>query len=361
MSEILLAETNPYGSFEAIVEDDGRTVYLYLQSAKQQGAMKAVWVVNRQPAPEEDDFAAMQQGQAPMMPREGTRTPQGHPPFDPERLSFVWFEEGDAVALLHDNAPLAVLPGWAGMNGFFGYSADAVGEEQLAWDLSPALQGLWPRIEESRRYWEWRADADSWRQIQERQLAHLESILGPHQRYWAADGGQYPPRAVAGFERSSLPGVTILVTLGMSAQRMPQVEMHFEDPRPFRRTELALATYGDPSQAAGLLSSTMRFPWAFATWLGDGHTSSFGDPSETPGQSAILLARVPPHQTFQRETGAHQVPAPNLGGLQDVSGDPVQYLWILPIAASERNQAEKDGSAEVIRRMEAQQRGWIWP
>lgn len=64
MSEILIAETNPYGSFEAIVEDDGRTVYLYLQSAREQGQMTPVWVANRLPAPESDDLAAMRQGMA---------------------------------------------------------------------------------------------------------------------------------------------------------------------------------------------------------------------------------------------------------------------------------------------------------
>lgn len=361
MSEILIAETNPYGSFEAIVEDDGRTVYLYLQSAAQQGQMKPVWVANRLPAPEADDMAGMQQGLAPLMPRRGTRHPEGQPPLDPDRLSFVWFEEGDAVALLEDGRPLALVPGWGGMNGFFGYSIHAVGEERLAWDLQPALEGLWPRVEDSRRYWEWRAAPESWPQIRDAGVAHLERILGPHRRYWAADGGGFPPRAVVMFERESLPGVSLLATVGMSAQRMPQVELYFEDPAPYRRIELALATSGDPNPAAALLSGVMSFPWKYGTWLGEGHTSSYGPPSPNPGESAMLLLRTPPRSTFHRETGVHRLPAPNLGGLRDRSGDPVQYLWAVPITGDERDLAQEQGSETLVDALEQRERGWIWP
>lgn len=294
------------------------------------------------------------------MPRRGTRHPQGLPPLDPRRLSLVWFEEGDAVALLEDGRPLAIIPGWGGMNGFFGYSIHAVGEERPAWDLHPALEGLWPRVEESIRYWEWRAREDSWPQIREAGLKHLEGILGPHRQYWAADGGAFPPRAVVRFEHESFPGASLLCTLGMGAQRMPQVELYVEDPAPYRRIELALATYGDPGRAAGILSGAMRFPWQHATWLGVGHMSSYGPPSAVPGESAILLLGEPPRQTIERAGRVHQVPAPNLGGLRDRSGDPVRYLWAVPITGEERDLAEREGSEKLLRLLEQRQRGWIW-
>lgn len=357
---ILIGETNPYGSFEAIVEDDGRTVYLYLQSVREGGPMKAVWVANRVPAPHAEDILSMQQGTPPLMPVAGTRHPQGHPGFHPENLTLVWFEEGDAVALLDRGTPVAVLPSWAGMEGFPGYSAEAIGEVRLAWELGPALPALQPRIEESQRYWARRADPQSWPEIRDRGLAHLERILGPHQRYWAADGGQFPPRALLLFNHPSVTGVSVLTTLGMSAQRLPQVEMAFEDPRPHRRVELALATSGDPTRLTGLLSGMLRFPWSEGSWLGDLHTYSFANPSPNIGESALLLMRQPPPQHLQVPDGLRTVPAPNLGGLPDPSGDPVTYLWLVPISEPERRYAEEHGSEALAERLEQDSRGWIW-
>jgi hypothetical protein len=342
------------------VEDDGRTVYLYLQAAGEEGGIWAVWVANRLPAPEEDDLAAMQRGAAPLMPRRGTRHPQGLPPLDPESLSFVWFEEGDGVALLRDEQPLAVLPPWSGFEGFHGYSAEAIGEEQPAWPLEGALDGLAPRIEAARRYWEWRADPASWDEIRDSRLAHLEARLGPHRRYWAADGGRFPPRAVALFQPESYPGVSISATVGMSGQPMPQVEMYVEGPRPHRRVELLLAASGEAEHAPGLLSGIMQSPWQTRTWLGDGHTWSWDPPSERPGGSAVLLVRVPPPQVTQAGAFRRGVPAPNLSGLTDRGGDPVHFLWVLPITARERDLAASDGSQALLRKLQAEGRGWVW-
>lgn len=361
MSTILIAETNPYDSFEAIVEDDGRTVYLYLQSRQEEGEMKAVWVVNRVAAPRGQDILSMQQGIAPLMPAFGTRHPQGHPGFHPENLSLVWFEEGDGVALLDRERPVAVLPSWSGLEGFYGYSAEAVGETPMAWDLEPALEGLQPRIEAARRYWDWRADAESWEEIKDAGLAHLERILGPHQRYWAADGGRYPPRAIVAFNAPRLEGVTVLTTVGMSAQSLPKVEMAFEDPRPHRRIELAAATAGDPGRLAGLLSAMMAFPWSQGSWLGDLHTYGYGNPSPNVGESAAFLMREPSPQVLQVSEGTRTVPAPNLSGLTDRSGDPVSYLWLVAINEPERQIAEAQGSEVLADRLEQAGRGWVWP
>ena len=357
---ILIAETNPYGSFEAIVEDDGRSVYLYLQSAREGGPMKAAWVANRIVAPDDEDLAALEEGVAPLMPAAGARNPHGELGLFAEHLTLVWFEEGDGVALLEKGRPVAVLPSWSGTGGFHGYSIFARGEQRLAWDLNPALGAFNPRIAAAIQYWEWREDPDSWREIQARGLKHLESLFGPHQRYWSADGGGFPPRAVVLFPHRAVPNLTILATLGMSAQPLPGVETAFEDPRPHSRIELVAATTGPPERMAALLSGVMPFPWAEASWLGDLHTYSFAGPSPLPGESAVLLMRRPPPEVIHVPEGIRAIPPPNFGGQVDASGEPVSYLYLLPISEPERQFAEKEGSEALARHLEESQRGWVW-
>lgn len=362
MSDLLVTETSPYGSRSAVVEDDGRTVYLYLTAANPQNPekdMSAVWVANLIAGPDERDLPSMEAGTPPLMPRGGTCHPEGRPSYREEDLELVWFEEGDGVALLERGQPLAVIPGWSGFEGFHGYARDAVGQQELAWELAQALEGLGPRIESARRYWEWRARDDSWPSIQDDGIRHLERRLGPQRRYWSADGGEFPPRAVALFQPEAYPGISVCATIGMSAQAMPGVEMYVRQHERFRRIELALGTAGDPARAASLLSGMVGFPWSNVTWLGDGHTYGWEPPSDVPGRSSVLLLRDPPAEGKKGLFRRGQ-PPPDLSGLRDRGGDPVTYLWVVPITHGERELAQRDGSTAVVREMQRQGRGWVW-
>ena len=357
---LFLSEENPYGSMEAVVDDDGRAIYLYLRPLDEDVAsMKHVWVANVVDAPPEADPSCMEAGMPPLMPRAGTRFPEGWPAPPAEELSLVWFEEGDGVALLHEDRPIAVLPPWAGPETTWGYSWAAIGQQDLAWELdSEALQGLGPRIEAARRYWEWRSTDESWEEIRDAGIAHLEARLGAVQRYWAADGGQFPPRAVVLLRPPATPGISVYATVGMSAQAMPQVECAFEDPAPYRRIELVLATRRESDDLGSTLSGMMAMPWQQLTWLGNGHTYSWGADGPQPG-AALLLADPPAEAAsggLIRRVAP--VPAPDLSGLRDRSGDPVHYLWVLPITPAEVRLAEERGSAELARRIAG--RGWVW-
>lgn len=66
------------------------------------------------PAPEALDVEAMGHGRAPMLPRDCCAHPEGAERLDPEQLAIVWFEEGDAAALLYRDEIVSVIPGWAG-------------------------------------------------------------------------------------------------------------------------------------------------------------------------------------------------------------------------------------------------------
>jgi hypothetical protein len=242
-----------------------------------------------------------------------------------------------------------------------GYAAEARGEQRFAWELGPeARENLGQRLDDARAYWKWRASGDSWREIQGAGLAHLERLLGPHRQYWSADAGRFPPRAVVRCEPESLGGLSVYATVGMSAQPLPQVEMHFEEPEQHRRVELALATREPADRLAGLLSSVMQFPWEHLTWLGDGHTYTWGTPSTRPGDSAVLLLKAPPAATVRTASFQSRMWAPDLSGLADRTGEPVNYLWLVPITGAERELAAAKGSSTLVEKLAREGRGWLW-
>jgi hypothetical protein len=51
-------------------------------------------------------------------------------------------------------------------------------------------------------------------------------------------------------------------------------------------------------------------------------------------------------------------PPPDLSGLS-VDGDPVRWLWIIPISERSRLLAKERGSASLVSRLAAERRGWI--
>ncbi|MBI3925235.1 MAG: hypothetical protein HY319_06815 [Armatimonadetes bacterium] len=65
----------------------------------------------------------------------------------------------------------------------------------------------------------------------------LEGRLGPHDRYFAIDGQEWPPRALMRWER---PESVLMITAGMSLRPMPVVEQTVGNPSAFRRIELGL-------------------------------------------------------------------------------------------------------------------------
>lgn len=358
--EVLIEQTNSYGSMHAVLEDDGRTVYLYLFPVQNPSDMVALWVANRLPAPDAPDRDAMMRGEPPLMPCEYCKHPEGSSPFESEWLSLVWFEEGDGLALFYRDSLLAVMPGWAGVGGFCGYSRDAAAQHELAWPLEgEALENMSRRVDDAKAHWTWRVEEDSWSSIRDSRLEFLERRLGPHGRYWAVDGGSYPPLAIALFQPPAYPGIAVYATIGMSAQPMPKVEMYHGDPAPFRRIECAIATVGEQDWAPRLLSSTAGFPWKNITWIGSGHTLENGP--ERPGGEPLvsLFASEPPPHGQRALFSRSKRDMPDLTGLVDSSGDPVTFLWAMTISSRERDMAREMGSEALLDDLRRQGRGWV--
>jgi hypothetical protein len=349
----LLESLSPYGSRKVTVTCDGLTTAAYLH--KGSCAISATWIANHRPAPQTTEAAGMDAGRAPLMPAARTKHPQGRPPLQAGALEALWFEEGDGVAILENGRPLAVIAGWSDMDrGMPGYSSDAIGQTPFGWSLDDAMEGLAPRLDRSRAYWRWRQSATGWNQFQQGLLGHLEPRLGPGGHYWDASAGNQPVTGVT--ERPAGPHrpYTIMSTVGMSCQRMPVVEQVLDDPSGYARIELALATTLPSAQAARVFLWLATYPWRAVTWFGPGHTVRwYDDPSTFPlgeGYSSVLLLDSP---------GSLPGPVPpELSGFA-FGGDPVRWLWVVPISERDRQLAREHGSASLVKRLAAQNRSWV--
>ncbi|HEX4258222.1 MAG TPA: suppressor of fused domain protein, partial [Streptosporangiaceae bacterium] len=89
-------------------------------------------------------------------------------------------------------------------------------------------------------------------------------------------------------------------------------------------------------------------------WFGAGHSVRwYHEPSTFPlghGYEAVLLLDDP--------AGLPGPEPPNLSGFS-FGGDPVRWLWIVPITEQERLIAKDEGSASLITQLAAGERSWI--
>jgi hypothetical protein len=350
----LLESSSPYGSRRVTVEYDGLVTAAYLHDDT--AAISATWIANHGPAPQATDQARLDAGRAPLMPAARTKRPGGRPPLQADALEALWFEEGDGVAILENGRPLAVIAGWSDMDrGMPGYSADAIGQTPFGWSLDDAMEGLAPRLERSRAFWRWRQTG--WNQYQQALFGHLQDKLGPGGHYWDASAGKQPLTGVS--ERP--PGVrrpyTVLSTVGMSCQRMPVVEQVLDDPSGYARIELAVATTLPSAQAARVFLWLATYPWHAVTWFGPGHSvrwyhelSTFPLGGASGSVEAVLLLDSP---------GSLDGPEPpDMSGFA-FGGDPVRWLWIIPISERDRQLAKERGSSALVARLAGQHRSWI--
>jgi Suppressor of fused protein (SUFU) len=350
---ILLESLSPYGSRRVTVEYDGLVTAAYLHDDT--AAVSATWIANHAPAPQVTDEALLDAGRAPLMPAPCTMHPEGSPPLQADALKALWFEEGDGVAVLEGGRPIAVIAGWSDMDrGMPGYSRDIIGQTPFGWSLDDAMEGFAPRLERSRAYWRWRASADGWDQFQRALFSHLAPRLGPAGHFWDTSSGGQPRTGVTERPPAAHRPYTVLSTVGMSAQRMPVIEQVLDDPAEYARIELALATTLPSPQAARVFLWLAVYPWRAVTWFGPGHSVRWYDERATfplgGGAEAVLLLDSP---------GALDGPEPpDLAGFE-FGGDPVRWLWVVPISERDRQRAKDRGSASLVSQLAVEGRSWI--
>jgi len=321
--EVLMQETSPYGTRRASLLRGEGDVYLYLEdlTGPEAQTTSAVWVANFLPAPTHRE--STEPGVPPRMGPGGTRHPEGCPDLG-KNAGLVWFEEGDAVALVDGEGVVACIPGWAGRGEFYGYARYARGRSDLAWELTKdARQVLDHKATDSREFWAWRR-GQAWPEIRSVGLAHLEQRLGAQDAAWPLGEALFP-ELIATRHRLTLDNVWVTATTGLSAQRMAGVEQYLDDPDGAARIELAIARTVPDQVGADLLGALATIPFGRCTWLGEGHTIGGAPgayPAFGPEKAALMLTARPP--------SAPGLAPPDLTGLSR-RGAPVTYLWVLVI------------------------------
>lgn len=349
--KVLYQEANPYGSFTAFLEDDGRTIYLYLQSHNNpEWPMKTLWVRNLIDAPDarkEEDFDL---GLAPVLTQSEITDPKAQSTLSEDQIHFIWSEEGDAVALFVDEELQAYLPSWSGIKGIHGYSKFAKEEAPTASPLGDPNNGvIAERVKGNRKFWESVAEKDHWKKAQKLRLEFLESKLGKHETYWSADGGKYPSLGIASFLPKEFPGIKIFSTIGMSVQNQPSIELYHKDYENFSRIELVFAIQllkdsPDKSETwiQHVLGEMVKFPWNTGIWFGHSHTIQ--NPRKDPDQLYLDFNWfVFRNITDELDQGSNEM-LPKLNGLVTENGKRANFLFLTPIATEERICFMREGS-----------------
>lgn len=322
-NDIILEEWSPVCDIQAFVEKSDTCYYFYLwiNPATDHMEMKSCWICNAATAPDELDVESMEQGQAPAMPKEYILHGINGIKLDGDRLHIVWFEEGNAAALLAGGEIICVIPAWSGYNGFYGYSKYAKGTAPYAWGLADALEVIGERVERSRVFWE-QFEQGYWEEVQKQHMASLEKFYGEYEKYYAIDGGKFPPKALV---RGSKDGVIYGITAGVSLIPMPHVEEYFgEEFREYRRMELGFATIekyeGLCELMYSFLSSLAAFPWKEDTFLAHGHTIPL---QSIKGYEAVLF--INPGMVSDMEMPKYE----------ECMGERINLLWVVPITGKE--------------------------
>ncbi|PSK95672.1 suppressor of fused protein SUFU [Murinocardiopsis flavida] len=354
-TEVLLDESSPYRSRRLVVEYDGRTTAGYLLDPR--GKVRVpVWLANHEVAPESSDPAGLYAGRAPLMPEAFTKHPHGRSRLGTAGLRAVWFEEGDGVALLDGDGLLAIVPGWAEADrGLPGYARDAIGRSPYAWALDDVAAKLWPRVVHAEAYWDWRGASGAWRSVQRSVFGHLSRTVGPPGHYWDVSDGHQPLIRVSERPPTAERPYTVLSTVGMSGQRMPTLDRYMADTSRYARIELALATTMPAHRAARIFRWLSAFPWRAVTWFGAGHSVKWLDNDEDRamrGSSAAVLLLDDPAPLA---VGAAPPPTAGL----TFHGDPVTWLWVVPITRPEHLFAKEHDSATLLGKLAAEGRSWV--
>lgn len=335
-TEIILENWSPVCDIQAFVEKSATCYYLYLwiNPSSSSPQLKSCWICNRVATPDEPDKSAMENGNAPLMPKEYVAHPLEGIELEADKLSLVWFEEGDAVALLSGTEVICVIPGWGGYNGFHGYSIYAKGTGMFAWEMVGARETLTARVKKSKAFWDY-FESNYWSDVQKMHLDTLEKFFGAYERYFAIDGGKFPPKALILGTRVN---TSYAITAGVSLIPMPVAEQYFqEETNHNRRIELGLAVTARHKplceHMGGAISNISTIPWKEITFLAHGHTVPYRN---IKGFEAILFLNP------------KEVPELEMPSYDRFMDNDINLLWIVPITQKEYEFVMENGIDELL-------------
>ncbi len=113
---LFLDDQHPSSRRFAVLEDDGTSAWLYLTEPNSRKPSGDAWVFNRIPAPPSAAIKSYRGGPPPAAQGFASDTARCQAPTNHD-WSFVWAADGESVAVLKDDAPVACIV--AGTKGGF--------------------------------------------------------------------------------------------------------------------------------------------------------------------------------------------------------------------------------------------------
>lgn len=323
----------------AILEYENDSVYLYSHPQHENLDIKTLWVANTKKRifGKSDIKADFNRGIQPYLPKEYCLKSGYITDFkNKENWKLQWGLDQNSIAVYFKGAVIAILPEWSGFNGFHGYSAGTNRESVVAWPLNADNIQI-------RRFLEERNFLDSWSESnwivrQESLVSFYKNLHSGDPRYFAADGGKWPP---LGIHYSKSSGMEFISTVGMSQLPMPEFGMKHENVQEFRRIELAIAcrTISNFEPLARYLSGQASYPWYFGSHFDHGHTMPCKQLKEV-GSKATYVAFI---------EAASFLPKVSMPSFDDGA---VRLLHMVPIYESEQKFAEENSTQRLIELME---------
>ena len=338
---VIIEIENWLGNKVAILEENNDAIYLY--SYSKESEVKALWVANSRevlkPNGIKDD---MENGLPPYMPADLCNEFSYITDFeDDENWELQWGLDQNSIAVWYKDKIVAVMPEWSGFKGFFGYSIGANCENELAWPLSLDNMQVEKFTMEREFLVNWTTDL--WVKYQESLLELYDSAIEGEGRYFAIDGGKWPPKGLRYISQSVRHH---LFTIGVSILPMPSFGMgREENVEDFRRIELGIIFEGNSDfQVLGeYLSAQSTYPWYWGTHFDKGHTIPCSQLNDLGSKMTHMLL-------VEKANFLPDVKLP------EFDSSNVRLLYMVPIYDSEQKFAEENSSSQLIELLESNDR-----
>jgi hypothetical protein len=337
---ILLEHENWIGSRTAVLEQGNDAIYLYSWPNDDQGQGKSVWVANskkriRNRSSIEKD---MNKGAQPYLPRKLCNANGYIVDYaDAGQWELQWGLDQNSIAVRYRNRIVAILPEWSGFKGFHGYSVGTDDETSVAW---PLLDGnvQFERFDREKAFLaDW---SDSmWVNHQEAMLGLYEGCLPGESRYFAADGGRWPPLGINYLLSGDM---HFFGTVGLSQLPMPSFGMNYDDDvvDDYRRIELAIVVENasEMEPLARYLSGQAMYPWTRGSHFDRGHTIPCRELGAVGSEMSFMA--------FWDEAAF----LPELD-TPDFMDKKTRLLFMIPIYDTEQAFAEQNTTSQLIERL----------
>ena len=339
--EFIFESSSPICHIDAVVSAEKNAYYLYFFCSPEYGAkvLNRLWICNRHETPDELDLSPLDNGEGPLLGKENVSEmqPKYGMELNPDKISCVWYDTGDAAAIYYGKKLICAIPPIAGLYDFPGFSIFAKGQTRYAWEMpkEPEFEKI---VNDNKQFWEIINNENTWKQLEQDYLAVADNFFGsPHTKCTPIGTGKFPNRSLAQGKKGNM---IFNITLGVSQFAMPTVAQAFgNDCRDQSRIELAFATIDKHEQLLELMAMVMKdvadMPWDERSFLWHGHTFDFRNISNFAAMLFINPIYIEGMECPQWRSFA---------------GGKVNTLWLVPITAAELNYLRENGIDALVKR-----------